>query len=62
MMRPNDRVIVTFRDGSERHGVIAYQRMAPPTYSVPEVFSVILDGSGHAGTIVPVERCRPEEP
>lgn len=57
-MKPGDRV-------ATRHGlgVILYQRMAPPDYAQPAVFSVRLDAkqheAGYTGTIIPVDQCCP---
>lgn len=45
-------------------GTVAYQRMAPPTYSVPEAVSVVLDDRrlrpGYSGTIFPAAEVFPE--
>lgn len=52
-------------------GTVAYRRMAPPTYSHPEVYSVVLDHKkaeterppfpSYSGTIIPAEDVKPEE-
>jgi hypothetical protein len=58
-----ERVLV---DGYRR-GSINYVRMAPPSYSVPECYSVLLDGEvrkrgSYAGTIVSANQVTAEPP
>ena len=56
-----ERVIVTMESG-EVSGTIVYSRMAPPQYSVPEVYSVRLDSRkndpSYTGTIVRANQVR----
>lgn len=60
MFKTSERVVVTFKNGERRAGRVNYVRMAPPDFSKPEVYSVILDGVDHAGTVVLAEQVSKE--
>lgn len=57
-----DRVFCTFKDGHEEPGEVVYQRNAPPSYSLPEAFSVRLDSRagnhGYVGTMFAADKVR----